>query len=125
MIKVYQFAPAWGLPNASPFCMKLETYLRMADIPYEIVPNADVRKAPKGKMPYIKHEGKVIGDSGLIIEYLKSVYGDKLDKNFHLISSHHLIYSGYVLHSRAWIWVIKVLMLDDENALFRYIAVRV
>jgi hypothetical protein len=29
MIKLYQFAPAFGLPNASPFCMKVENYLRM------------------------------------------------------------------------------------------------
>lgn len=29
MIQLQQFAPAFGLPNASPFCMKLETYLRM------------------------------------------------------------------------------------------------
>ena len=27
LIKLYQFAPAFGLPNASPFCMKLETYV--------------------------------------------------------------------------------------------------
>jgi hypothetical protein len=25
MIKLYQFTPAFGLPNASPFCMKVET----------------------------------------------------------------------------------------------------
>ena len=37
MIKLYQFAPAFGLPNASPFCMKLETYLRMAGLPYELM----------------------------------------------------------------------------------------
>lgn len=36
MIKLYQFEPAFGLANASPFCMKLETYLRMADLPFEI-----------------------------------------------------------------------------------------
>lgn len=81
IVKLYQFSSAWGLPNPSPFCMKLETYLRMAEIPYEIVPNADIRKAPKGKMPYIMHNGKILGDSGLIIEYLKSVFPDQLDKD--------------------------------------------
>ena len=53
MIKLYQFEPAFGLANASPFCMKLETYLRMAALPFEI-PCASLRhlqKAPKGKMP--------------------------------------------------------------------------
>lgn len=79
MITLYQFPPIWGLPNASPFCMKLETYLRMAGLPYRIAPDADIRKAPKGKMPYIEDHGKIIADSGLVIDYLKATYGDKLD----------------------------------------------
>ena len=33
MIKLFQFEPAFGLANASPFCMKLETYLRMGEQP--------------------------------------------------------------------------------------------
>lgn len=79
MIKLYQFPPAFGLPNASPFCMKLETYLRMAGLPYEAPRHADLMKSPKGKMPYIEDAGKAIGDSALIIAYLKATYGDPLD----------------------------------------------
>ncbi len=78
MIKLYQFAPAFGLPNASPFCMKVETYLRMTGLPYETV-NIDLRKAPKGKAPYIEDAGRTVCDSGFIIEYLKATYGDPLD----------------------------------------------
>ena len=80
MIKLYQFKPAFGLPNASPFCMKVETYLRMAGLPYECVNGADLRKAPKGKLPYIEDGGRRIGDSGFIIDYLVQTYGDKLDE---------------------------------------------
>jgi len=79
MIKLYQFAGLWSLPNASPFCMKMETYLRMANLPYEVVTIHDPRKAPKGKLPFIDDAGKRIADSGLIIEYLKQKYGDSLD----------------------------------------------
>jgi glutathione S-transferase len=81
MITLHQFEPALGLPNASPFCMKLETWLRMAQLPYE-VPTMTLRalgKAPKGKMPYIEDEGKTVCDSTFIIDYLKSRYGDRLD----------------------------------------------
>jgi hypothetical protein len=48
MMKVDPFAPAFGLPNASPFCMELETWLRMAGLPFELV-NDGMRlvKAPK------------------------------------------------------------------------------
>jgi glutathione S-transferase len=78
VLKVYKFASAWGQPDLSPFVVKLETYLRMSGIEYQGVPG-DVRKAPKKKLPYIEHEGRVIGDSSFIIEYIKSVFGDKLD----------------------------------------------
>lgn len=79
MIKLYQFPPVWNLPSASPFCMKLETYLRMAELPYENAPGADVRKAPKRKLPYIEDAGRTIADSGFIVAYLSTRYGDKLD----------------------------------------------
>lgn len=80
-IKLYQFTPGWGLPNASPFCMKLETYLRMANIPYQPIPGNDPRKAPKGKLPYVEVDGKIIADSTLIIDYLKKTRGNPLDQN--------------------------------------------
>jgi glutathione S-transferase len=79
VIKVHQFAPAFGLPNASPFCMKLETYLRMAGLPYELVNDGNVMKAPKGKLPYIVDDGTVVADTSFIIDYLKRRYGDPLD----------------------------------------------
>jgi glutathione S-transferase len=79
MIKVHQFAPAFGLPNASPFCMKLETYLRMAGLPFELVNDGNVMKAPKGKLPYIEDDGRVVADTHFIIEHLKGRYGDPLD----------------------------------------------
>jgi glutathione S-transferase len=79
MIKLYQFAPAFGLPNASSFCLKLETYLRMVELPFESVYGIEMGKAPKGKMPYIVDGDKTIGDSNFIIEYLKQTYGDRAD----------------------------------------------
>ncbi len=81
MIRLYQFRPAFGLPNASPFCMKVETYLRMVGLPYECPRRADVRRSPKGKMPYIEDDSTVVADSSFIIDYLKRKYGDPLDSH--------------------------------------------
>ncbi len=81
MITLYQFPGIWGLPNASPYCLKVETYLRMVELPYEIKSVMDTSRAPKGKLPFIKIDGKAIPDSELIIDYLKAKYGDSLDKN--------------------------------------------
>jgi glutathione S-transferase len=78
-IVLHQFSRSFDLPNSSPFCMKLETYLRMAEIPHELAFEETLDKAPKNKMPYIEDEGKKIGDSNLVIEYLQKKYGDRTD----------------------------------------------
>ncbi len=61
----------WGLPKHSPFGTKLETYLRLAKWSYE-TRSADFRHAPKGKVPYVQLDGKLIGDSQLIMEMLEA-----------------------------------------------------
>src|SRR3990172_181027 len=78
MITLYQFPPACGLPNISPFCMKVEVYLRMARLPYQTA-IVSMRKAPKGKAPHIEDNGRILAESGFIIDYLKATYGDSLD----------------------------------------------
>jgi glutathione S-transferase len=79
MIRLHQFAPALGLPNASPFCMKLETWLRMAGLPFEAVNDGNILKAPKGKLPYIEDDGQLLADSSFIIEHLQRKHGITLD----------------------------------------------
>jgi len=79
LITLYQFPPGFGLPNASPFCMKLETYLRMVGLPFELNNRGQLLKAPKGKLPFIEDCGQRIGDSNFILVYLKRKYGDPLD----------------------------------------------
>lgn len=78
MITLYQGPRAWGSPNMSPFCIKLEAWLRMNGVEYE-QRLADFRQAPKGKIPWIVHDGKVIGDSELIVDYLKQQLGEGVD----------------------------------------------
>ncbi len=78
MIRLYQFARSWGIPNLSHFCVKVETYLRMAELPYEIVASAPP-KAPKGKLPFIEDNGKTIADSAFILDYLRETYGTDPD----------------------------------------------
>jgi glutathione S-transferase len=68
---VHHLPGAWGLPSVSPFCLKLDTYLRMVDIPFEVVIDATPFGAPKKKLPAIEHRGRFIGDSSFVIEYLE------------------------------------------------------
>ncbi|MBI1731583.1 MAG: glutathione S-transferase family protein [Gammaproteobacteria bacterium] len=80
MIRLYNFGPFFGLPDASPFCMKADAYLRAAGLPFEVVSGFEnLRHAPKGKLPYIEDDGKIIPDSAFILAHLKEKYGDPLD----------------------------------------------
>ncbi|XP_042867419.1 failed axon connections homolog [Penaeus japonicus] len=60
-------------PNVSPFVLKLETYLRLAKIPYQL--DFDEPLGPKGKSPWVTWNGEDIADSQVIIERLGRHYG--------------------------------------------------
>ena len=83
MIKLYQFKPFWGLPNASPFCMKAETYLRYRGIEFEAVA-CNPRQSPSGQIPFVNIEEptglKTITDSEKIIAYFESSQDEPMDR---------------------------------------------
>lgn len=73
MTEIVLFQPParpWGTPNVSPFCAKLETYLRIAEVPYSTA-KFGRGEAPNGKIPYIRIDGALLGDSQLILEELE------------------------------------------------------
>ena len=80
-LRLFAFGSGWGVPfeTAAPFPLKLATWLRMAEIPYEFVIANDPGKGPKGKSPWIEHGSVRMGDSSLIIEYLEKHFGIDLD----------------------------------------------
>ena len=79
MITLHQYPRLMGVPNSSPFCLKLETWLKMAEIPYDVHELGDPRGTPKGKLPYITHDGVDIADSALAIQYLQKNFQVNLD----------------------------------------------
>ncbi len=80
MIKLLKFPPGLGLPDPSPFCMKAELLLKMADLAYEPVICVNPRKGPKGKLPAIADDGGIIGDSEFIRRHLERKYIVDFDK---------------------------------------------
>jgi glutathione S-transferase len=78
MLTVHKFIGDWGLPDLSPFCIKLETYLRMAGVAYQTT-TANPGKAPKQKLPYITDGARTIADSSMIVEHLERTRGEPLD----------------------------------------------
>lgn len=78
MVVLYQLPGAWGASSISPFCIKVEAFLRMAKIPFESR-FGDPRKAPRKKVPWIDDEGELIADSERILRHLVSKYQVELD----------------------------------------------
>jgi glutathione S-transferase len=78
MIELFKFVPQFGMRDASPFCLKLETYLRLAELAHMKTELMDPSEAPKQKLPFIVDDGETIADSALCISYLKKKYGDPL-----------------------------------------------
>uniref|UniRef100_A0A8C6ZII7 Failed axon connections homolog, metaxin like GST domain containing n=2 Tax=Nothoprocta perdicaria TaxID=30464 RepID=A0A8C6ZII7_NOTPE len=79
-IILHQFSrPNNGVPSLSPFCLKMETYLRMADLPYQNY--FDGKLSPQGKMPWIEYNHKKVSGTEFIIDFLEEKLGVNLNKN--------------------------------------------
>lgn len=85
MITLYQFPAAFSVPNISPYCLKLETFLRLSGQRYVVKALSDPRQGPKGKLPFIELDGEVIADSAIILRSLSKRF--KLDLDSHLDAS--------------------------------------
>lgn len=72
-ITVHQFPPFLQM-QPSPFGLKLETWLKMQELPY--TSHASFTKmGPKNKVPFAEIDGQLIGDSELIIERITESLG--------------------------------------------------
>lgn len=79
-VVVWQMRPVWGLPNPSPFCMKLEAWLRLAKIPHQLKSLTGPPRSISGKIPYIERaDGSLLADSNVITETLGREWSVKLD----------------------------------------------
>lgn len=81
-LKVYHLPGAWGLVTVSPFCLKLDSFLRMTGIEHQSITASTPFPGPKKKAPWIEYKGQTLGDSTMIIDFLKSEYG--VDPDAHL-----------------------------------------
>jgi glutathione S-transferase len=79
MIKLFQFPRTigWNVANISIPCLKLETWLRITELQYEVAswPPPMPLPNPKRKLPFIEDDGVLVADSTFIIEHLKRTRG--------------------------------------------------
>lgn len=84
-LTVYQLPGVWGLVSLSPFCLKLDAFLRMTAIPHRAVIVAAPFAGPKKKAPWIEHGQLKLGDSSFIIDHLTQAFG--VDPDRHLTAA--------------------------------------
>jgi len=74
-LKVFSYPSVPHVYQLSPFALKLESWLRVAGLPYDVGPTMDM--GPKGKVPYIEFEGgERVGDSNVLITKLTPMCAD-------------------------------------------------
>jgi len=80
MIKLYGFGKSFGVVDASPFVVKVDLFMRMAKLPFELESDFNnLKKSPKNKLPFIEDKGLKVGDSAFILQYLTNSYDIQLD----------------------------------------------
>lgn len=79
MVYLYQFSRTPVVPSLSPYCLKVETWLRLAGVKYENVDHKMKYRSKKGQLPFIELNGEEIADSSVIIKELAQKFGKDLD----------------------------------------------
>ena len=79
MITLYTFGPSMGMPDPSSFVMKAMVLLKMSGQDF-VTDTTGLRKAPKGKLPYMRDsDGTIVADSTFIRWHLEQRYGVDFD----------------------------------------------
>ncbi len=74
VITLHTFPGRPGLESLSPFCMKVEVYLKARKLPYRTI-LGNPRAGPKQKLPFIEVDGQRIADSATILEHFEKSDG--------------------------------------------------
>ncbi|XP_052861435.1 failed axon connections isoform X1 [Anopheles cruzii] len=79
VVYLYQFTRTPMLPSISPFCLKVETWLRLAGLKYENIDHKLKLRSKKGQLPFVEVNGEEIADSTIIMKELAQRYEKDLD----------------------------------------------
>jgi len=70
MVYLFQFQRSPQIPSISPFCLKLESWLKLHGIKYQNVDHKCKFRSRKGMLPFIELNGEEVADSNMIIDTL-------------------------------------------------------
>merc|ERR1712165_366136 len=74
MVYLFQYTRSPVIPSISPFCLKLESWLKLHGIKYQNVDHKCKFRSRKGMLPFIEINGDEVADSNMIIETLSKKF---------------------------------------------------
>ncbi|XP_042856701.1 failed axon connections homolog [Penaeus japonicus] len=112
VVVLHMFQRGLTCPSPSPSILKLETYLRIAEIPYQIDHEEPMGK--KGKCPWITVNGEDVADSQLIMEYLGPKF--RKDLSSHLTAEEKAVaHSMQIMVDEYFLWCLMVWSYVQER----------
>jgi len=78
MVYLFQFQRSPLIPSISPFCLKLESWLKLHSIKYQNVDHKCKFRSRKGMLPFIELNGEEVADSNMIIETLAKKFAKEM-----------------------------------------------
>jgi glutathione S-transferase len=114
MLTLHVFGPYFGLPDASPFCIKALMLLKLSGLPYETT-KMSFRKAPKGKAPYLKDGEHLIADSHFIMRHLEARHGVDFSNGYTREEISKSWAVARMLEEHFYFLSMHVRWLEDEN----------
>ncbi|XP_015592454.1 failed axon connections [Cephus cinctus] len=79
IVYLYQLPRTSTVPSLSPYCLKVETWLRLNGIKYENVDHKIKFRSKKGQLPFVELNGEEIADSTIILKELGQKFSKDLD----------------------------------------------
>lgn len=81
VVYLYQFPRCPTLPNISPKCLQVETWLKLHGIKYENINHNGKLRSKRGFLPFVELNGEEISDSDLIVKNLAKKYEKEMDES--------------------------------------------
>jgi len=118
IVYLYQFTRTPVLPSLSPYCLKVETWLRLAGLKYENVDHKMKYKSKKGQLPFIEINGEEIADSAIIIRELDQRYNVNLDACLSA-EQRNVAHANISMIENHFAWVVKSFLTNSPDTLIQ------
>ncbi|XP_069937043.1 failed axon connections isoform X1 [Cherax quadricarinatus] len=118
VVYLYQFTRTPVLPSLSPYCLKVETWLRLANLKYENVDHKMKYKSKKGQLPFVEVNGEEIADSAIIIKELGSRYSVDLDGGL-THEQRNVAHATISMIENHFAWVVKYFSFNNPDLIIQ------